>query len=122
MQDSVSQNNTTLEDLAAMVARGFEDVASRMATKDDIANMATKDDIARLDVKIDLLGQRIDNLESRMLSEISSLRSEIAKYSALTDARYQELKHRQEVIVAWLLKLAEKNQIELNMEDLEYKS
>lgn len=120
MQDSVSLNSTTLEDLAAMVARGFEDVASRMATKDDILRLDLKVD--KLDQRIDRLEKRIDNLESRMISEIAALRKDIENFVVQTDKRYLELKHRQEVIVAWLLKLAEKNQIELNMEDLEYKS
>lgn len=121
MQDTTNQNQMSIEELAGMVARGFEDVMNRMATKDDIANMATKDDIARLDSKIDRLEQRLNNFESRIVTEIMELRKDIEAFVSKSDDRYLELKHRQDVLAGWMLKLAEKNQIQLDLKDLEYK-
>ncbi len=44
----IKKKKMTIEDLAVMVAEGFNDITGRMATKDDIAGMATKDDIAEI--------------------------------------------------------------------------
>ena len=72
-----------LEGLVGVVARNVAEIKDSMATKDDIANMATKDDIAnmatkddikglefkiedterRLSAKIDLVEEKVDNLE-----------------------------------------------------------
>lgn len=38
----------TIENLAAMVKRGFDNIEARMATKDDLNQMATKDDLKAL--------------------------------------------------------------------------
>lgn len=42
MGDSNDKKLITLDDLAAMVTRVFEDVVSRIATKDDIAQVCKK--------------------------------------------------------------------------------
>ena len=72
-----------LEGLVGVVARNVAEIKDSKATKDDIANMATKDDIAnmatkddikglefkieekerRLSAKIDLVEEKVDNLE-----------------------------------------------------------
>ena len=63
-----------LEGLVGVVARNVAEIKDSMATKDDIANMATKDDIKglefkiedterRLSAKIDLVEEKVDNLE-----------------------------------------------------------
>jgi hypothetical protein len=65
MISSQDNPNTTLDELAAMVARGFEDVMGRMATKDDLANMATKDDIAQLKTQVD---SAVSELKEEILS------------------------------------------------------
>lgn len=94
MQEDHQTNGVTLDDLARMVASGFEDVQGQiselksevteirntMATKADIANMATKDDIAELK------------------EEIEGLRNSVNNYLKLSDERYLELKHRQDII------------------------
>ena len=52
----------TIDKLAIMVARGFEDTA----TKDDIKNMATKDDLkdleTRMNGKFEGVNRRIDDM------------------------------------------------------------
>jgi len=72
-----------LEGLINVVARNVAGIKENMATKDDIANMATKDDIAnmatkddikvlefkiedterKLSAKIDVVEEKVDNLE-----------------------------------------------------------
>lgn len=63
-----------LEGLVSVVARNVAGIKESMATKDDIANMATRDDIKRLEfriedterrlsAKIDVVEEKVDNLE-----------------------------------------------------------
>ena len=61
----------TIDKLAIMVARGFENTATKddiknMATKDDIKNMATKDDLkdleTRMNGKFEGVNRRIDDM------------------------------------------------------------
>jgi len=67
----IKDSMATKDDIANMATK--DDIAN-MATKDDIANMATKDDIKglefkiedterRLSAKIDLVEEKVDNLE-----------------------------------------------------------
>lgn len=95
----------TLDDLAAMVARGFEDITSRMATKDDIAQVR----------------KEMAEMKSELKTEIEGLRNSVNNYLHISDERYLELKHRQDVIVSWLAKIAEKNNVQIDLTELEYK-
>ena len=56
------KSKMTIDKLAIMVARGFENTA----TKDDIKNMATKDDLknleARMNGKFEGVNRRIDDM------------------------------------------------------------
>ena len=58
------QNSTTLEDLAGMVKRGFDHVA----TKDDLKEFVTKDDLKGLATK--------DNFKN-IIEEISAIRADV---------------------------------------------
>lgn len=115
MNGENDKQSITLDDLAAMVTRGFEDITSKMATKDDLAetegriraDMATKQDLAAL--------------EQRLITEIEGLRNSVNNYLRLSDERYLELKHRQDVIVSWVTKIAEQNNVHLDLTELEYK-
>jgi phage gp16-like protein len=79
MKIKISKKKMTLEDLAIMVAKGFE-------------NTATKADIAKLDKKI-------DSVKSELKSEIQGLRNSVNNYLKLTDKRYLELKNNQKILV-----------------------
>jgi uncharacterized protein YPO0396 len=113
MISSQDNPNTTLDELAAMVARGFEDVMGRMATKDDIAQLKTQVDSAVSELKEEILS---------LSNAIAGLRNELNNYLRLTDDRYLELKHRQDVLAGWMLKLANKNQIQIDLKELDYKA
>ena len=43
----------TIEELAQMVAKGFQRIESRMATKDDLKNLATKAEVEDINLKLD---------------------------------------------------------------------
>ncbi len=79
--DKGDKKEITLDDLAVMVAKGFNDVTSRMATKDGIARLETE----------------IAELKSQM----AALSSSVNNYLALSDKRYAELKARYNLIVSW---------------------
>ncbi len=71
----------TLDDLAAMVARGFEDITNRMATKEDIAairlEMATKDDMAQV-------RKEMAEMKLELKTEIEGLRNSVNNYLNLS--------------------------------------
>lgn len=85
MDTDTEKQAMTLDDLAAMVARGFEDIANRMATKEDIAairlEMATKDELAAVEqrLKDELLAS-----EQRLRTEIEGLRNSVKNYLHLS--------------------------------------
>ncbi len=94
------EKETTLDDLAVMVAEGFGGVNERM----------------------DKLEGRMDKLEGEMVtlrSEMESLRSSVNNYLRLSDERYLELKSREKVIVSWVKIIAEKTGVKINFEELE---
>jgi hypothetical protein len=68
MKEKNLKSKMTIDKLAIMVAKGFESVESRMATKDDIKNMATKLDIEDLKNKIEGINNRLD---SHALNKVS---------------------------------------------------
>jgi len=88
-----SKKNVTLDDLAVMVAEGFNGVNERF----------------------DKLEGRMDKLEG----EMQGLRSSVNNYLALSDKRYLELKAREKVIVSWVQKIADKTGVKISLEDLE---
>jgi len=52
----------TIENLAAMVKRGFD----QTATKDDLKELATKAEFIHLEQKVDGLEQKVDGLEQKV--------------------------------------------------------
>lgn len=99
-----SKNNkvVTLDDLAIMVAKGFDNLGGVM----------------------DNLGGRMDKLDGRMdklENEMVALRSSVNNYLKLSDSRYLELKHRQNVIVSWVKQIADKTGVQIDFKELENK-
>jgi hypothetical protein len=93
----------TLDDLAAMIATGFNDTSERMATKEDLANFV----------------KEIQGEILKINQEIESLRNSVNNYLRLSDECYLNLKRRQDVIVSWVTKIAEKNGIAIDVKELE---
>lgn len=104
--DNNKQKETTLDDLAIMVAKGFDDITAKF--DDATSKMATKDDISRLEAEM-----------SELKQQMAALTSSVNNYLALSDKRYLELKARQNLIVSWVKKIADKTGVEINLEELE---
>ncbi len=68
--ENAGKTQLTIDDLAAIVKIGFDDIGERMATKDDLKAFATKDDLKAFATKEDLT------------SEIGKLRSDMIDYIA----------------------------------------
>jgi hypothetical protein len=120
MGTQTTEKPMTLDDLAAMVADGFADITSRMATKDDIANMATKDDIANMATKDDIAQLRTEMLEMKteLKAEIEGLRNSVNNYLRLSDERYLELKRQNEIYAKWFKLISEKIGITLDFQEI----
>jgi len=89
----------TIDDLAIMVAKGFDDVTSKMATKDGIARLETE--------------------MAELKRQIAALSSSVNNYLALSDKRYLELKARQNLIVSWVKTIADKTGVQIDLTELE---
>jgi hypothetical protein len=62
----------TLEDLAEMMKRQFDEIDEKMATKEDLKQFATKEDLKQFATKEDLAA-----LEERLSKQINSLRGDL---------------------------------------------
>jgi hypothetical protein len=96
----------TIDDLAVMVATGFNDVTSRMATKDDVTQITGR---------MDKLEGRMDRLDHRM----EALNSNVNNYLELSEKRYTELKQRDALLAKWLKLIAEKTGVPIDISLLE---
>lgn len=73
------KSKTTIDDLANMVAKGFESIENRFESIDNrfesIENrMTTKDDIEEVNKKIDKLDSEVNNKLSRLDSSVEEIR------------------------------------------------
>lgn len=97
---ATKEKETTLDDLAIMVAEGFMGVNTR----------------------IDKIEGRMQTLEGRMVKlegEMEGLRSSVNNYLRLSDERYLELKAREKIIISWVKTIADKTGVKINFEELE---
>jgi uncharacterized protein YlxW (UPF0749 family) len=100
------KKNINLDDLAVMVAEGFNDVNDRMATKNDVADI-------RADIKS--LSTRVDKLEFK----VSSLESSVNNYLELSDKRYLELREVNRVMFKYLKLIVVKTKTPIDLTELE---
>jgi hypothetical protein len=63
-----------------------------------------------LDAKVTALDAKADGPQSF-----------VDNYLRLSDERNLELKHRQDMIVKWITKLAEQNHVAIDLQELDYK-
>ena len=113
MKTPVKNNPMTLDTLALMVAEGFNDITSKMATKNDISRL--DDSLGKLDNRMAKIEGRMEKLESRM----EGLGNSVNNYLALSDKRYLELKARQTVMLKWITQIADKTGVTINLKELE---
>lgn len=77
-----SKKQITLDDLAAMVADGFNETASKIAetaTKQDIADMATKKDISELNERLSRVEMKLDRALFKEIDRLEGLIHQLAK-------------------------------------------
>ncbi len=79
--------NHEFEELARMVAEGFQSIEERMATKEDLKAFATKEDLKAFATKEDLkqLENRMEEGFSSLRSELSTVRKDLARIEAKVD-------------------------------------
>lgn len=90
---------TTIDDLAVIVAKGFNDVTERMATKQDIAEL-----------KLDI---------GEVKHEVAAVKSNVNNYLELSEKRYAELKQRDALLAKWIKLIAEKTNVPVDVSQLE---
>ncbi|MBI4049454.1 MAG: hypothetical protein HY395_01390 [Candidatus Doudnabacteria bacterium] len=92
----------TIDDLATMVAKGFE----QTATKQDLLNLVTKNDFKK---------------EMQALKdEMQALRNTVNNHLELSDKRYLELKQRSRILAKFLKLVIQKSKIDLDPSELEH--
>jgi len=98
--ESEQKKETTLDDLAIMVAQGFEHVGGRMD---------------KLEGRMDKLEGRMGVLDHRM----EALNSTVNNYLELSEKRYSELKQRDALLAGWVKLIAEKTGVPIDVSRLE---
>jgi len=116
-----NKKQMTLDDLAVLVADGFNDVGGRLDKLDGrMDKMDSRMD--KLDSRMDKLDSRMDNLDGRMDNldnDMKALRSSVNNYLDLSDKRYLELKHRDALLARWVKAVADKTGVPVDLEQLE---
>jgi len=137
-----NKKQMTLDDLAVLVADGFNDVGGRLdkldgrmdkmdSSMDKLDSRMDKLDsrmdkldsrMDKLDSRMDKLDSRMDNLDGRMDNldnDMKALRSSVNNYLDLSDKRYLELKHRDALLARWVKAVADKTGVPVDLEQLE---
>ena len=88
-----------------MVARGFEDLSSRMATKEDLKGT---------EMRIDKIEKSLIKLEET----IQRLANKLANYIDLHEERYLEIRSRYRQLERWAAKVAEKTGVAFEIKEV----
>lgn len=104
-----NQKSMTIDDLAVMVAKGFENTA----TKQDVINLSGRMD--KLDGKMGELDGRMNKLDHKM----EALNSNVNNYLELSEKRYTELKHNDAILAKWIKLVADKTGVPIDVSQLE---
>ncbi|MCX6731713.1 MAG: hypothetical protein NTX55_01870 [Candidatus Parcubacteria bacterium] len=80
----MTKKKMTIDNLAAMTQRGFTDIKTQMATKEDLKKLATKEELNKL---------RVEMKEgfSGVFSAIENLDVRISSYATEWNKRFDEL-------------------------------
>ncbi len=97
---SVDNVANSLQNLAIMTAKGFENVNERLD---------------KVEGSLNKVEGRLDKVEN----EMAGLRSSVNRYLELSDKRYLELKARQDVIVSWVKQIGDKTGVKIDLTELE---
>ena len=111
--DNNGNKAITLDDLAAMVTNGFNEVTSKMAAKDDTAQINARMD--NVDERLGKVDERLGKVEHKM----EALNSNVANYLDFFEKRSAELKQRDALLAGWLKLIANKANIPIDVSQLE---
>ena len=92
----------TIDDLAVMVDKGFE-------------NTATKEDVS--EIKLDIADLKKEMSEVK--HEVAAVKSNLNNYLELSEKRYSELKMRDALLAKWLKLVADKTGVPIDVSQLE---
>jgi predicted nucleic acid-binding Zn-ribbon protein len=112
--DENNRKSVTLDDLAVMVAKGFDDVTGRMGTLEGR--------MEGLERTMEDLDGRMEGLEGSMEKvehKVEALNSNVNNYLELSEKRYSELKQRDALLAKWLKLIAEKAGVPIDVSQLE---
>ncbi len=90
----------TVDNLAVMVAKGFEDAAK----------------------KTDALANRVESLSNKteaISNRLEALNSNVKNYLALSERPYSELKQRDALLAQWIKLVAAKTKVPIDVSQLE---
>ena len=96
------KKNMTLDGLAIMVAKGFE-------------NTATKHELEKVKIEVVELSRKVGGLDHK----VEALNSNVKNYLALSEKRYFELKQRDALLAQWIKRVAEKTKVPIDVSQLE---
>ena len=105
--DDTLKKSMSIDDLAVMVASGFEHVSK------DISGMHAS--ISEIHITISKIETRLSALEHSM----AALNSNVNNYLELSEKRYSELKQRDALLAQWLKLIAEKTGVPIDVSQLE---
>jgi len=97
----------TIDDLAVMVAEGFEHVETRLG------NVETR--LGNVETRLGNVETRLGGLEHKA----EALNSNVNNYLELSEKRYSELKQRDVLLAKWLKLIADKTGVPIDVSQLE---
>jgi hypothetical protein len=97
MKIKASKKEISMDDLAVMVAKGFE---------------ATKTDIEKLDKKI-------DSVKAELKKDILGLKNSVNNYLKLSDRRYLEQENKLKILAKYLKIVIQRSKIPVDLKQLE---
>lgn len=108
------QKPMTIEDLATMVAGGFNDVISRMdRVEGEVGEIKAEMKETKGEVRV--VKEEISHLNHK----IEALNSNVTNYLELSEKRYFELKQRDAHLAKWIKLIAEKTNVPIDVSQLE---
>ena len=111
----------TLEDLATMVAGGFNDVITRIEGLDDkVEGLESR--MGTLENRMDTLGNKVGMLDNRLgvvEHKLDALNSNVNNYLELSEKRYMELKQRDAMLAQWIKLVAKKVDVPIDVTQFE---
>ncbi|HVY67692.1 MAG TPA: hypothetical protein VHA30_02270 [Patescibacteria group bacterium] len=102
-----NKKSMTIDDLAVMVAKGFENVETRLG--------GVETELGDVKTRLGSVETRLGGLEHK----VEALNSNVNNYLELSEKRYSELKQRDALLAKWLKLIADKAGVPIDVSQLE---